>query len=129
MFPDLDPVQHLGLQFYDFTEFDKIQNAGGQYLRYNDIASTIGFNLVTLSNTRNLRREDAFASNLLLRSAIVAGYSFDQPTNALQNDVIHKVGGLARVPRGDTMQRPLVNYAGERNYNCHASGRADDGRL
>ncbi len=129
MFPDLDAVQHIGLQFYDFTEFDKIQDATGQYLRYNDIDSTIGFNLLTLSNTRNLRREDAFASNLLLRSAVVAGWSADQPTNALQNDVIHKIGGLPRVPRGTTMQRPLLNYSAELNYNFHAIGRADDGRL
>jgi hypothetical protein len=129
MFPDLEAVQHIGLQFYDFTEFDKLQDPTGAYRRYNDIDSTIGFNLITLSNTRNLRREDPFASNLLLRSAFVAGYSFDQPTNALQNDVIHKVGGLPRVPRGATMERPLLNYAAELNYNFHAIGRADDGRL
>ena len=129
MFPDLEAVQHIGLQFYDFTEFDKMQDPGGLYRRYNDIDTTIGFNLVTLSNTRNLRREDPFASNLLLRSGLVAGYSFDQPTNALQNDVIHKIGGLPRVPRGATMQRPLLNYSGELNYNFHAIGRADDGRL
>ncbi len=129
MFPDLEAVQHIGLQFYDFTEFDKLQDTGGLYRRYNDINSTIGFNLITLSNTRNLRRDDPFASNLLLRSALVAGYSFDQPTNALQNDVIHKLGGLPRVPRGATLQRPLVNYAAELNYNFHAIGRASDGRL
>jgi hypothetical protein len=129
MFPDLDAVQHIGLQFYDFTEYDKLQDATGAYRRYNDIDSTIGFNLISLSNTRNLRRDDPFSSNLLLRSGLVAGYSFDQPTNALQNDVIHKIGGLATVPRGATMQRPLFNYAGELNYNFHAIGRADDGRL
>jgi hypothetical protein len=129
MFPDLDAVQHIGLQFYDFTEFDKLQDAAGLYRRYNDIDSTIGFNMISLSNTRNLRRDDPFASNLLLRSGLVAGYSFDQPTESLQNDVIHKIGGLPTVPRGATLQRPLFNYSAELNYNFHAIGRADDGRL
>ena len=129
MFPDLDAVQHIGLQLYDFTEYDKLQDASGLYRRYNDIDSTIGFNMITLSNTRNLRRDDPFASNLLLRSAIVAGWSFDKPTNWLQNDVIHKLGGLPRVPRGATLHWPLANYAAELNYNFHAIGRAADGRL
>jgi hypothetical protein len=129
MFPNLEAVQHVGLQFYDFTEFDKLQDASGLYRRYNDIDSTIGFNLITLSNTRNLRRDDPFASNLLLSSGVVAGYSFDQPTRALQNDVIHKLGGLPKVPRGATLKRPLLNYAAELNYNFHAIGRDADGRL
>jgi hypothetical protein len=131
MYPDGNPIAHVGVQLYQFTEFDKKRDpVTGEYLRYNDYADTVGLNLLSLSHTRSLNRTQSFAGNLLFRSSLAVGLSHDASTAWFQNKVIHKVARLDEVPRGATRNwMPLVNYGGELDHFFHAITRGEDGRI
>jgi hypothetical protein len=98
IYPELEPLTQFGLHFDRFTEFDKKKDAGGKPILtpYNGIHETIGFNELAISSTGKL----IGSKKTLYRITIHGGYTSDQPSRFLQNDVIHRIGGLDPVPVG-----------------------------
>jgi|CXWL01.1.fsa_nt_gi hypothetical protein len=101
-FPDHDRTLALGLTADRFTEFD----GAGQ--RYNDIRETAGFNFFSLSWTERLARYPGWNTNL----TVGAGPTQDGFSRFLQNDVVHKLRGLTRVPVGATRNATDVMISG-----------------
>ncbi len=136
MYPNLEPTKEIGLQFANFTEFDKNKEVDGVCLtddprgRYNHIEETIGFNILAISQTRNLIRKDKFQSNFLYQSALLFGFTSDQPTEIFQNEVIHSLAGLCTVPRNKKRSDPfLLGYSGQLNYNFFALDRSSQSSI
>ena len=102
MYPDREPVRRLGLNFDRFTEFSKKKNEAGEYIfePYNGITQTIGFNLITATNTGRIANSRRWRYRIVLQ----AGYSHNQPTSFLQNDLFHKMLGLPATPVRETRE-------------------------
>ena len=96
-YPDQEPILELGLSLFRFTEF----NGDGE--KFNGIDETIGLNLITFSWTEHF--EDHFrgwSANFTLG----IGPTRNQPTEFLQNDVIHDgLWGIPTVPVEDTRKQ------------------------
>jgi hypothetical protein len=100
LYPELEPLGQFGLHLDRFTEFDKKRDANGDPILtpYNGIRETIGFNALAVSATGKFVR----SRRTLYRVTLHGGYTTDQPSRFLQNDVIHELGGLDPVPVGET---------------------------
>ncbi len=84
--------------FNRFTEFD------GERRRYNDVDVTAGFNLASLQYNHELLTAGGGRWTLTFDAG--AGYSANQPTEAFQNDYIHAIRNLARVPTDGQRESP-----------------------
>ena len=101
MFPEVEPVSRLGVNFDRFTRFGKEVNASGNYVwvPYNDVQETVGLNLLGYSYTS---RVPWFRSTLLRVTADV-GYGDNEPTKWGQNTIhANKHPPLLRVPDSAT---------------------------
>jgi hypothetical protein len=125
MYPELAPATHVGVNFVAFTQFGK--DVAGVHDPYNFQTQSVGFNLLSLSNTRGLFRDKAYWSNLLYRSTLVLGYSDDEPTEWFQNEVIHGPRGLAKIPREGVRTAFEGGYSGELNYQLLSLESRRDG--
>ena len=96
IYPEFEPMGQFGIHLDRFTEFDKKKDAAGNPIRtpYNGLAQTIGFNTAAIAVTGKLVR----SPTTLYRVTLHGGYSHDQPTRFLQNDVLHDLAGLDHVP-------------------------------
>ncbi len=97
-YPDQERTLTTGLTLNRFTQYD---GAGKQY---NDINQTMGFNFASLSWTERWDKLPGWQTNLTLG----IGPTDDGLTRFLQNDVIHKIRGLAPVPVG--AKREALDY-------------------
>ncbi len=140
MFPTFEPRKEISLHFFGFTEFGKEIDAEGNYIfePYNDISNTLGFNVVSFSNTRTYDR-DVVKSNFLKRNILILGLIDDTATEWLQNEVIHRsnIKGsskLLRVPRrigeanddvrpADTKSWPVIGFSQEFNLRFRSRSR------
>ncbi len=91
-YPDQERTLTAGLTLNRFTEFDTRQQ------RYNNIRQTMGFNFATVSWTERWSRLQGWGTNLTLG----IGPTGEQPTRWLQNEVVHTLRGLDRVPVRDS---------------------------
>jgi hypothetical protein len=91
-FPPIDPEVRLSLSLNRFTEFSN----NGQ--RYNDIDETFGFNMLHLSVADQVPAYPDFTFTLFAGG----GPTANQPTSFLQNDFLHSLWGLDKVPYDDT---------------------------
>jgi hypothetical protein len=100
LYPEFEPMAQFGLHLDRFTEFDKKKDAAGNPIltSYNGLKETIGFNAIAISITGKFVRSPA----TLYRVTIHGGYSADEPTRFLQNEVIHAPAGLDPVPVAET---------------------------
>jgi hypothetical protein len=112
-FPELAPVHQIGLQFALFTEYGK--PGDGRFGDYDGLP-TMGINLLSLSNTRVLNRNDDLSSNLLFTSTFQLGWSNDAVTRRLQNQVRHRMLKVDYVARGRTREQFEVGYGGQIVY-------------
>jgi hypothetical protein len=142
MYPSLEPKQEAGLNFVLFSEYGKNMDenrfatgdGSGERDPYNHQTETVGFNFVSLSNTRPLRRDEAYTSNLLYRATIIAGVADDHATRWFQNKIIHETADLPPIPRDDTLnvkddgiKAVVAGYSGELNYRFLALSRRGEG--
>jgi hypothetical protein len=123
-YPELNRTHQIGLQQMLFTEYGKPGDG-----RYGDFGNmqTMGINLITLSNTRQLARRSSLDGNLLYTSTLNIGASWDWPTEFLQNDVRHNMSNLEFVPRGRTRTAPELIYGGEFVYRVFSHSHTDTG--
>ncbi len=91
-YPDQQRTLTAGLTLNRFTEFD----GGGR--RYNNFRETMGFNMATVSWTERWSRFQGWGTNLTLG----IGPTGEEPTQYLQNNVIHTLRRLDKVPVGET---------------------------
>ncbi len=118
--PDSEPQQQLSFQVFGLTEFgppkkDEAPEDAGLYARGLD--RTIGFNVLSFSNTRPLRINQTHSTNTLYSSTLSLGVIHDLFTEWLQNDVIHDASnGLRRVPREEKAEGFLLGYEGQLNH-------------
>jgi hypothetical protein len=100
IYPEFEPLGQIGIHLDRFTEFDEKRDANGDPILtpYNGIHQTIGFNAIAVSATGKFVR----SRRTLYRVTLHGGYTTDQPTRFLQNDVIHELGGLDPVPVAET---------------------------
>ncbi len=100
-YPDQAPTLEMGLSVFRFTEFN------GEGEKFNGIDETIGLNLITLSWTEHFEeRFEGWSANLTLG----IGPTRNQPTEWLQNDVIHDgLWGIPTVPVED--KRKQTDFA------------------
>jgi hypothetical protein len=97
MFPRDSIGYEFGIHFNRFTEFDKATvtvDGVEEYIRYNHIDRTYGFNLLAVAVTRPLSR----SNDLLYRVTLQAGVTADEPTEHLQNKWIHDLRNIPHVP-------------------------------
>ncbi len=89
-YPDQAPQLSLGFSLFRFTEFN------GEGERFNGIRETMGINFITLSWTEHFANTfENWSTNLTLG----IGPTRNQPTEFLQNDLIHDgVWGIPTVP-------------------------------
>lgn len=93
-FPDRERTIMAGMTFNRFTEFD------GEGRRFNGINETIGFNMATVTWTERWTWLSGFNTNLTVGISPTA----DEPTQFLQNEVVHEIRGLSRVPVESTQE-------------------------
>ncbi len=100
-YPDQEPRLEIGLSLFRFTEFN------GEGERFNGIGETIGLNLITFSWTEHFEeRLEGWSANFTLG----IGPTRNQPTEWLQNDVIHDgLWGIPTVPVED--KRKQTDFA------------------
>ena len=125
-YPELDRTHQIGFQQMLFTEYGKPGDG-----RYGDIGDmpTIGINLLTMSNTRQLARRSNVDGNLLYTSTLNLGASWDGMTEYLQNDVRHHMSQLEFVPRGRTRTMPEASYGGEFIYRVLSHNHSESGSI
>ena len=88
----ISPELRAGLYFNRFTEFSKSGN------KFNEISETTGFNVLGLSYTERIPALPSCNYTFSLG----AGYSSDEPTKWLQNELVHETLGQREVPVGVT---------------------------
>jgi hypothetical protein len=92
--PASEPNDVVAINLDRFTEFDARRR------RYNALRSTVGLDLLALSRTRLLRHWHT----TLLRTALAAGGSLNEPTRFLQNNFLHGIRGFDEVPVDSTQK-------------------------
>lgn len=103
LLPDME--QRLDIAFHAllFTEFGKELGPNKQYefLPYNDVRETLGFNVLSLSHTTAKARFPITESSVQRRTAFAIGVVDDHLTEFLQNDLAHwaKIRGRNRLRR------------------------------
>ncbi len=100
-YPDQEPSLEMGFSVFRFTEFN------GEGEKFNGIDETIGINFITLSWTNHLTNTfENWSTNFTLG----IGPTRNQPTEWLQNDVIHDgLWGIPTVPVED--KRKQTDFA------------------
>jgi hypothetical protein len=93
-YPDQERLLETGLTLNRFTEFNSSRS------RYNSIQETSGFNFGTISWTEHLKQHPGWSGNV----TVGAGPTRDDPTNALQNQWVHRWLGFSRVPVGSVRE-------------------------
>ncbi len=103
-YPDQESSLTTGLSLFRFTEFN------GEGEKFNEIDETIGLNLITLSWTEHwIRKFPGWSTNLTFG----IGPTRDQPTEWLQNDLIHdRVWGIDEVPVEDKRKETDFTFSG-----------------
>ena len=109
LYPVSFAEERLTLHFNRFTQFSSTR---AQHPSQEQ--QTIGFNIATLSVTRELLLEQDQRVTWTLEGG--AGYSSDQPTEWLQNDYLHTLRGLQLVPVEDTREATEYVAAAALNY-------------
>ncbi len=103
-YPDQEPSIEMGLSLFRFTEFN------GEGERFNGIGETIGINFITLSWTEHLKKS---LNNWSTNFTLGIGPTRNQPTEWLQNDVIHDgLWGIEPVPVGDKRKQTDFSVSG-----------------
>ena len=103
-YPDQEPSLEMGLSLFRFTEFN------GEGERFNGINETIGLNFVTVTWTEHL--SDTF-ENWSTNFTLGIGPTRNQPTEWLQNDVIHDgLWGIEPVPVGKKRKETDFSISG-----------------
>ncbi len=127
--PVLENSGTTGFSMIQFTEFDKkrFPTPFGEPVRYNDIEKTYGFNILNISKTRPLHGRRRHQSNLFFSPSLAIGISWDPLTRYYQNDIIHELGDLDPVDRGDTDHGLILAYGGELNYRFLQLARDHEG--
>src|SRR5262249_45141431 len=90
-YPDQFNTVQLGGTFNRFTQFD---GAGNRY--HSTLNESFGLNFATASWTQHWQRWPGWSSNLTLG----IGPTGSEPTEGLQNNVVHPILGDAAVPVG-----------------------------
>jgi len=141
MYPSLSPSQTIGFNVALYSEFGKDLDANGDPVApgmgtrnpYGTPHETLGFNVLSASNTRPLRHERVFSTNFLYTATLTVGVVGDRLTEWLQNDVIHDTLNYKHVPRekvvdcSNDYRCAVLGYSGELNYRVFSQGQRRDG--
>lgn len=110
-----------------FTEFD------GEQRRYNDVDVSAGFNIASLQYNHEVLTRTGGRFTISFDAG--AGYSDDQPTEALQNDYIHGIRNLVPVPTDGQRESPeylagvaVTRWFGSEELREGRDAAADDAR-
>src|SRR5579885_1621799 len=93
-YPDQGRLLDTGLTLNRFTEFNSDRQ------RFNAIRESSGFNFATISWSEHYERWKDWSTNV----TVGAGPTRDQPTNALQNQGVHRWLGFKPVPVAATRE-------------------------
>jgi hypothetical protein len=87
-FPPIDPEVRVRLSLNRFTEFSKTRRV------YNDIDETFGFNMLHVAAVDQIPAWPDWTYTIVAGG----GPTADQPTRFLQNEFLHEIWGLDKVP-------------------------------
>jgi len=145
LYPNTEQAKEIGVQFILFSEHDKYKHSisNGKMIctdeidfskKYNHMNETLGFNLISMSNTRFIRKSDVLQSSLLYQGSLFFGLTHNQPTEFLQNRVIHTsnlrgADPLCKIPREKTPVYGLLGYSGQLSYFFNSLDRSRRGTV